>query len=434
MYRFSPSIFHTQPEIPREGLNIMVDHSRKRHIRATVVQQLPAESSNARQMLQLTDTIVLTSTGGFLQWLMRIRGLLLAILAALMAIPLTAFAQTPWGQGDNPAATQADAWFDNYQFRDGENLGRLRIHYATLGTPHRGTDGEVDNAVLLLHWTGSDGRALLTPTYMKALFDAGRPLDAQRYYLIFPDSVGHGRSSKPSDGLRNNFPHYGYADMVDLQHRLVTQTLAIHKLHAILGVSMGGMNAWQWAETYPEEVEGVMPVVSLPTGVAGRNLLWRRMAVRYIQEDPAWNDGVYTKPFRGWVQAYQLLRMMIDGVPHLQNVVRDGKDADKFLDAAATQSLSADANDVMYSLRSSTDYDSESGLAGIHAKLFALNFTDDEFNPDSLQILQRLTPRVSGARYLAQPGTADSFGHLTMAHPELWSQHVDRFMNWLENR
>ena len=358
---------------------------------------------------------------------------LATIFGVLAAMPLAAPAQSPWGQGDNPAAMQADAQFDDYLFRDGEILNKVRIHYATLGAPHRRPDGEIDNAVLLLHWTGADGRALLTPTYMKALFNPGRPLDAQRYYLIFPDSIGHGRSSKPSNGLRMQFPRYGYADMVDLQHRLVTQILGIHRLHAILGVSMGGMNAWQWAEAYPEEVEGVMPVVSLPTRVAGRNLVWRRLAVQCIQDDPAWHDGAYTKPFRGWIQAYQLLRMMIDGVPHLQAVVRDGTDADRFLDAAATQSLSADANDVLYSLRSSADYDPEPGLAGIRTKLFALNFSDDEFNPDTLHILQRLTPRVPGARYFVQPGTSESFGHLTMAHPELWSQHVGTFMHWLED-
>jgi homoserine O-acetyltransferase/O-succinyltransferase len=349
-----------------------------------------------------------------------------AALAAVAAAPGTVSAQTPWEQGDNPAATQAEAWFDNYRFRDGEKLDRVRIHYATLGHPHRSADGQIDNAVMVLHWTGADGRALLTPTYMKALFEPGRPLDAGRYYLIFPDSVGHGRSSKPSDGLRMKFPRYGYEDVVDLQHRLVTQTLGIRRLHAILGVSMGGMNAWQWAEAYPDAVQGVMPVVSLPTRVAGRNLVWRRLAVRYIQEDPAWRDGEYQAPFRGWTQAYQLLHMMIDGVPHLQNEVRDAAGADKFLDTAATQSAAADANDVLYAFESSADYDPEPKLGEIRAKLFALNFDVDEFNPDSLKILQKLTPTVPGGR----SGTMGSFGHLTMAHPELWSQHVDKSIAW----
>jgi homoserine O-acetyltransferase len=162
---------------------------------------------------------------------------------------------------ENSAANSSDAWFDNYRFSDGKAMDRVRIHYATLGTPHRNAQGDIDNAVLVLHWTGADGRALLTPTYMKALFDPHRPLDARRYYLIFADSIGHGRSSKPSDGLRASFPNYGYRDMVDLQHRLVTQTLGIKHLHAILGMSMGGMNAWQWAEAYPDAMDGIMPVV-----------------------------------------------------------------------------------------------------------------------------------------------------------------------------
>ena len=157
-----------------------------------------------------------------------------------------------WDRQTNAIAKQADAWFENYKFRDGETITRLRIHYATLGEPHRNANGNIDNAVLVLHWTGADGLALLSPTYMKTLFDVGRPLDARRYYLIFPDSVGHGQSSKPSDGLKAKFPNYGYRDIVDLQHKLVAETLGINHLHAILGMSMGGMNAWQWAEAYPE--------------------------------------------------------------------------------------------------------------------------------------------------------------------------------------
>jgi homoserine O-acetyltransferase/O-succinyltransferase len=164
----------------------------------------------------------------------------------------------------NPAAKQSDVWFDNYRFRDGEVLPRLRLHYATLGSPHLDANGQIINAVLVLHWTGADSSVLQGPGYMKALFAPGRPLDAEKYYLIFPDNVGHGKSSKPSDGLRMKFPKYGYRDIVDLQHRLVTETLGIKHLHAILGMSMGGMNAWQWAEAYPDEMNGVMAVVAFP--------------------------------------------------------------------------------------------------------------------------------------------------------------------------
>jgi homoserine O-acetyltransferase len=248
------------------------------------------------------------------------------------------------------AAKQADAYYDDYRFRDGETLARLRLHYATLGNPHRNFHGDIDNAVLVLHWTGSGGSALLTPEYVKALFDPGQPLDARRYYLIFPDNLGHGNSSKPSDGMRASFPHYGYDDLVDLQHKLVTETLGIKHLHAILGMSMGGMNAWQWAEAYPDAMDGVMPVVSLPVKVSGRNLLWRRMVIAYIRNDPDWQGGNYAKEPRGFVQGYQLLRMMIDGVPHLHAIISDTKAADEFLASAALQVASEDANDVLYEL------------------------------------------------------------------------------------
>jgi homoserine O-acetyltransferase/O-succinyltransferase len=338
---------------------------------------------------------------------------------------------SPLVAAPDAAAKQADTYYDDYRFLNGETLDRLRMHYATLGSPHRGPHGDVDNAVLVLHWTGAGGSALLTPEYVKNLFDPGKPLDARRYYLIFPDNLGHGSSSKPSDGMRASFPHYGYGDLVDLQHKLVTETLGIKHLRAILGMSMGGMNVWQWAEAYPDEMDGVMAVVSLPVKVSGRNLLWRRMVIGEIRNDPDWLDGKYAKEPHGFVQAYQLLRMMIDGVPHLQAIIPDAKAADGFIASAAEQGAKADANDMLYSLESSGDYDPEPGLSKIKTKLFALNFSDDEFNPDVLHVLQNLTPRVPGGRYVVQKGTPVSSGHLTMAHPALWADHVRDFVKEL---
>jgi homoserine O-acetyltransferase/O-succinyltransferase len=338
---------------------------------------------------------------------------------------------SPWDRQVNPTATQADAWFDNYRFRDGETLGRLKIHYAVLGTPHRNAKGDIDNAVLVLHWTGADSRALLSPTYTKALFDPGRPLDSRRYYLIFPDSVGHGQSSKPSDGLRAKFPNYNYGDIVDLQHKLVTETLGIKHLVAILGMSMGGMNAWQWAEAYPAMMDGVMPVVSLPIKVSGRNLLWRRMVIDAIRSDPDWKNGDYVQPPHGWVLGYGVLRMMIDSVANLQATVPDNAAADKFLAANRAVAEHVDANDILYSLKSSFSYDPQPDLATIHTKLFALNFADDEFNPDRLQVLEHTVPRLQHGRYVVQAGSATSPGHLTMTRPELWASHVGDFMRWV---
>jgi homoserine O-acetyltransferase len=355
----------------------------------------------------------------------------LAAALLLIASPSGASAQNggPLGAGDNQAAKQAEANFGHYQFRDGESLDDLHIHYATMGEPHRNAAGDIDNAVLVLHWTGADGRAVLTPLYQHALYDAGRPLDAHKYFLIFPDSVGHGRSSKPSDGLRGKFPHYGYGDIVDLQHRLVTETLGIKRLHAIVGMSMGGMNAWQWAEAYPDAVEGIMPVVSLPVKVSGRNLIWRRMAIGFIENDPDWKGGNATTPPRGWTAAYELLRLMIDGVPHMQMIAPDGAGADRFIAEAAAQASHVEPIDALYSLKSSADYDPEPDLNKITTKVLALNFGDDEFNPDILQILETRMARVKQGRTIVQPGSPTAFGHLTMAHPELWAGHVAEFMD-----
>jgi homoserine O-acetyltransferase len=357
-----------------------------------------------------------------------------ALIAAISAGAATGAAgQTTKAAGEPSSAVivprQHDVAYDNYKLRDGETLDHLRLHYATLGSPHRNGQGQIDNAVLVLHWTGNSGASLLTPEYIKSLYDPGQPLDARRYFLILPDNLGHGQSTKPSDGLRAHFPHYGYADLVDLQHKLVTETLGIRRLHAILGVSMGGMNAWQWAEAYPDEVEGVMPVVSLPVPVSGRNLLWRRIVIDAIRDDPDWRGGDYTKEPRSLVEGYRILRMMIDGVPHLQKILLDRNTTEAYLSAIDAQTAKADANDLLYSLESSSDYNPEPGLPRIKAKLFALNFSDDEFNPDELQILQSQIKAIKDACYVVQKGGADSYGHLTMAHPALWAAHVRDFMH-----
>jgi homoserine O-acetyltransferase len=345
----------------------------------------------------------------------------------------------PAPQASHSAATadlaplQADAFFDNYRLRNGETLEQLRLHFAILGTPHRNAQGEVDNAVMVLHWTGNSGASLLTPEYIKSLFAASQPLDANHYYLIFPDNLGHGQSSRPGDGLRARFAHYGYNDLVDLQHELITKTLGIKRLHAILGMSMGGMNAWQWAEAYPDDVKAIMPVVALPVPISGRNLLWRRIVIADIRNDPDWQRGDYDKPPLGFKEGFQVLRMMIDGVPHLQEVVNNTKAAEDFMAAAAKQNAQSDPNDLLYSLEASRDYDPEPGLATIKAKVYALNFSDDEFNPDGLGLLQSRMKLVKNGSYVVQTGTPDSFGHLTMAHPSLWAARVREFMNSLES-
>ncbi|SPP92942.1 alpha/beta fold hydrolase [Bradyrhizobium vignae] len=338
------------------------------------------------------------------------------------------------GDATSSAALSADVWLDDYKFRGGETLARLKLHYSTLGTPHLNAKGEIDNAVLVLHWTGADSRVLLSPTFHDALFADGRPLDARRYYLVFPDSFGHGQSSKPSDGLKAKFPKYDYGDIVDLQHKIVTETLGIKHLHAILGISMGGMNAWQWAEAYPDMMDGVMPVVSLPIAVSGRNLLWRRMVIEAIRTDPEWNNGNYTATPRGWIMGYNVLRLMIDSASALQHEVPTGEAVDKFLRTNQIAAEHVDANDMLYSLGSSFSYDPEPELSKIRTKLLALNFSDDEFNPSELRVLESAVPKLEQGRYLIQEGTKSSPGHLTMTWPSFWAQHVAEFMHWLGDK
>ena len=360
---------------------------------------------------------------------------LLPALAALALLSITpASAQSGAPAASSPAtdaSKQADAWYENYRFRDGNVLPKLHLHYATLGTPHRGADGEVDNAILMLHWTNASGGALLTPDYVNALYRPGRPLDARRYFLIFPDNVGHGLSSKPSDGLKAGFPNYGYRDIVDIQHKLVSETLGIKHLHAIIGVSMGGMNAWQWAEAYPDAMDGIMPVVAFPAKVSGRNLLWRRMVANAIESDPDWNGGNYARQPRSLAEGYGILRLMIDGVPHLQSALPDEAAADKFVAAIQKQAEGLDANDLLHSIKSSLDYDPERDLARIKTKVYALNFDDDEFNPARLLILESLLKRVPQPKYAVQAGSEKSYGHLTMAFPSLWADHVAAFTRLL---
>jgi homoserine O-acetyltransferase/O-succinyltransferase len=331
----------------------------------------------------------------------------------------------------NVEQRQSDALFASYKFRDGEILPTLRVHYVTLGHPHKNKRGAVDNAVLVLHWTNANGNALLTPEFQRALFTPESPIDATRFYVIIPDDVGHGGSSKPSDGLRATFPHYGYADMVDIQHKLVAESLGIAHLHAIVGMSMGCMNAWQWAEAYPDAMDGIMPIACFPAPISGRNLLWRRMLIDGIESDPLWENGSYQKQPPSGAAGLVLARMMIDGVPALQQEVRFPEAADGFIRGIKARAGSADTNDLLYAFESSRDFNAEPGLSLIKSKVFALNFADDEFYRDSLQILEADVQQVRRGKLSVRPITAGSAGHFSMSHPDLWRDYVATFMSWI---
>ncbi len=320
----------------------------------------------------------------------------------------------------------------NYVFQNGESLSDLKMHYYTLGSPKKNPQGEVVNAVLLLHWTAASGLSLLSEDFMSALYSPGEPLDANRYFIIIPDSIGHGHSSKPSDGLRMSFPHYGYHDMVDLQYRLVTEKLGLNHLKMVIGTSMGGMHAWLWAERYPHFMDGAMPIVSLPKAVTGRNLLWRQMIAQAIKNDPKWEQGSNPGPLQNFLSAWPFARMLLDGVPHLHHEISTPTKALEFIQEASNEAFKKEAIDVLYVLEASADYDPEPSLDKITTKVFALDFTDDQLDPIELNILPTLIQRVKNGRAVTQKGNASSFGHLTMAHPKLWAYQLEVFISWLD--
>jgi homoserine O-acetyltransferase len=370
--------------------------------------------------------------GKCLTMLLKIAFSVVAVAALSIAQAVDAGAQAAQSYEDAPQ--QANATLANYRFRNGETLPELRLNYTTLGQPRRNSHGAIDNAILMLHWTYASGQALLTPEFRTALFAPGAPFDTTRYFVILPDALGHGRSSKPSDGLRAAFPRYGYGDMVDLQHRLVTEVLGITHLRAIVGISMGCMNAWQWAVAYPDAVDGIMPIACFPSPITGRNLLWRSMVVDAIKSDPAWAGGNYKRQPPSVTHGLAILRLMIDGVPHLQEAVAAPESADTFLRNVREQALAVDANDLIHALEASRDFDTKPGLKRVKAKVLAVNFADDEFYRDSLQTLQRDIHTIPGARFVVRGISDGSVGHLSMARPALWADQARDFVSWLAEK
>jgi homoserine O-acetyltransferase/O-succinyltransferase len=305
---------------------------------------------------------------------------------------------------DDPAPTPGDYVIRDFRFASGETLAELRIHYRTLGTPRRDAQGVVRNAVLILHGTTGAGGNFLRPEFAGELFGPGQPLDATRYYLILPDGIGHGQSSKPSDGLRGRFPRYGYRDMVAAQHRLLTEGLKVSHLRLVLGTSMGGMHTWLWGQRYPDFMDGLVPLASLPARIAGRNRMWRRMVSDAIRTDPEWKGGDYTSQPRGLRFAAQMLALMGSSPVQRQQEAPTPEQADQLLEDAVNRAVKVmDANDVLYAVESSRDYDPGPGLGEITAPLLAINFADDLINPPELGILEREIKRVKRGQAIVIP-------------------------------
>ncbi len=334
-----------------------------------------------------------------------------------------------------PAPVEGDFVIRNFQFRSGGSLPELRIHYRTIGTPERDAAGMVRNAVLVMHGTGGTGRQFLRPDFAGELFPSGGQLDASRYFIILPDDIGHGGSSKPSDGLRARFPKYGYLDMVDAEHRLLTEGLGVNHLRLVMGTSMGGMHTWLWGERYPEFMDALMPLASLPTQISGRNRVWRRVVIDAIRNDPAWKNGEYTGQPPSLRTAEEMLFLVGSNTVLRQNELPTLARADSVLDASVAASMrSADANDVLYQVQASFDYDPGPDLEKIRAPLYAVNSADDLINPPELGILEREITRVPKGRAIVVPFGPETRGHGTHTIAKVWKGYLQELLRISERQ
>ncbi|MBI3131421.1 MAG: alpha/beta fold hydrolase [Acidobacteria bacterium] len=323
------------------------------------------------------------------------------------------------------APAEGDAILRNFRFRSGEELAELRIHYRTYGTPRKDAAGVVRNAVLITHGTTGSGGQFVRPEFAGRLFGPGQPLDAANYYIVLPDGIGHGKSSKPSDGLHARFPRYGYLDMVEAQRRLLTEALGVTHLRLVMGTSMGGMHTWLWGQLHPEMMDALMPMASLPTQIAGRNRVWRRMVIDAIRKDPQWKGGDYKTQPQSLRLAAQMLYFMGSNPVLRQGEAPTLAQVDTRLDAYAdSYEKTGDANDVLYALEASRDYDPGPGLARIQAPLLAVNTADDLINPPELGILEREIQRVPKGRAVVLPLSPQTRGHGSHTVAALWEGYL----------
>jgi homoserine O-acetyltransferase len=339
------------------------------------------------------------------------------------------------GIGAQPGATavEGDYTIRDFVFANGERVPQLRLHYRTLGSVRRDTAGRATNAVLILHGTGGTGRQFQSPAFSGGLFGPGQLFDQTTHYIILPDGVGHGGSSKPSDGLHAKFPAYRYADLVTLQHRLVTEHLKVDHLRVVMGTSMGGMHTWMWGYLYPSMMDGLVPLASVPTQIAGRNRVMRAMVSRSIRDDPDWKGGEYSaQPVRGLTGALNILLWMTSSPLQWQKQAptRDAADA-FYVDQLKTRIAATDANDMLYQFEASADYDPSPHLEKIAAPLLAINSADDQVNPPELGLMERLMPRVRRGRHVLLPITEETRGHGTHSLPAVWGSHLRAFLSTL---
>jgi homoserine O-acetyltransferase/O-succinyltransferase len=350
------------------------------------------------------------------------------ILLALLSAALSPAA-------DFPAPVEGNYVIHDFHFNSGQTLPELRLHYRTLGSPQRDDKGVVRNAVLILHGTTGRGAQFLGPGFAGELFGPGQPLDVSRYFLVIPDNIGHGQSSKPSDGLRAKFPNYGYRDMVEAQSRLLTEGLNVNHLRLVMGTSMGGMHTWLWGEIHPGFMDALMPLASLPVQISGRNRVWRRVIIDSIRGAPDWQEGDYEAQPYGLRLAAEMLYFMSENAALRFKEAPTLQRADTALNASVTTfCANYDANDVLYALEASRDYDPGPGLEEIKAPLLAINSADDLINPPDQGILEREIKRVPDGRAIVIPESDQTAGHGSHTKAVLWEKDLVDFLKKTEPR